>query len=119
MFTGCILVMINWFGTSTTCTLSRGMQQGFQGTQPSPWRFNITFDPVHALPSLCACKRGCTTQADMDPTSSSGVADNSLLQTDSPDAIPAMVVVVPMVAGYLRWEGMEENMEKYGVSAVA
>jgi len=113
MYTGSFLVMVNRFGNSAVCILCRGMPQG---AQPSPRIFNKTFDPVHAI--VRASKRGCSIHPGHDPSGSSGFADDTLLHTDSSDAIPAMAIVVPKVADYLRWAGMEVNLKKSGISAI-
>ncbi len=59
--------------------------------------------------------RGCTLQGKI-PTGSSGLAhnfaDDSPLHTDGPDAVPAMAIMVPEVAAYLEWAGMEVNVPK-------
>ena len=58
--------------------------------------------------------RGCMLQGKFDPTGSSGFAhnfaDDSPLHTDGPDAVPTMVIMIPKVAAYLEWEGMEVNV---------
>jgi hypothetical protein len=113
MYTGSFLVMANLFGKTAVCILWRGVAQG---APPSPRIFNITFDPVHTI--VRACKRGCTLQGTIDPTGSSGFADDSPLHTDGPDAIPAMALMVPAVAGYVEWAGMEINLKKCGITAV-
>ena len=83
---------------------------------PSPRIFNIAFDLVHSL--VRDCKRGCSLQGSIDPTGSSGFADDSPLHTDGPDAIPAMAILVPTVDRYLKWAGMEINLQKCAISAV-
>jgi len=112
LYTGSFLVMVNRFGSSAAVILCRGVPQG---AQPSPKVFTITFDPVHVI--VRACKRGCSLQPDLDPLGSSGFADDSLLHTDGPDAIPAMAILVPAVADYIRWAGMDVNLTKSGISA--
>ena len=74
MYTGSFLVMSNQFGRSAACVLSRGMPQG---APPSPVVFGTTIDPIHSI--VRDCKRGCTLQGDIDPTGSSGFADDSPL----------------------------------------
>ena len=97
MYTGSFLVMVNLFGKSAVCILWQGVAQG---TPPSPRVFNITFDPVHTI--VRACTQGCTLQ---ESIGSSGFADDSPLHTDGPDAIPALAIMVPGVAGYVEWAG--------------
>ncbi len=87
-----------------------------QGAPPSPRIFNITFDPVHTI--IRARKRGCTLNGTIDPTGSSGFTDDSPLHTDGPDAISAMAIMVPMVAGFPEWAGMEIQLDKCGISAI-
>ncbi len=52
------------------------------------------------------------------PTGSSGLADDTPLHTDGPDAIPTMAILVSKVAGYLEWAGMEINLKKCGINAM-
>ena len=113
MYTGSFLVMSNQFGRSAACVLSRGMPQG---APPSPVVFGTTIDPIHSI--VRDCKRGCTLQGGIDPTGSSGFADDSPLHTDGPDAVPAMAVMVPKVAEYLEWAGMEVNVPKSPITAM-
>ncbi len=93
--------------------LKRGVAQG---AQPSPLIFSTTLDPVHAV--VRDSKRGCSLQGNIAPTGSSGLADDTPLHTDGPDAIPAMAILVSKVAGYLEWAGMEINLKKCGITAM-
>ena len=113
MYTGSFLVMASSFGVSAACVLSRGVAQG---AQPSPRVFNLAFDPVHAV--VRDCRRGCTLQGSIDPTGSSGFADDSPLHTDGPDAIPAMAVLVKVATDYIEWAGMEVHLKKCGITAM-
>jgi hypothetical protein len=100
--------MVNHFGRSAAITLSRGMPQG---ATPSP-PFFIT---VHAIGHY---RRGCTLQGRIAPTGSDVFAGNSTLHTNGPDAIPALAVMVPPVADFLEWAGVESNLKKYGITAM-
>jgi len=113
MYTGSFLVMSNQFGRSATCVLNRGMPQG---APPSPPMFNTVIDTVHSV--VRDCQRGCTLQGSIDPTGSSAFADDSPLHTDGPDAVPAMALMVPKIADYLEWAGMEINIPKSPISAM-
>ncbi len=43
---------------------------------------------------------------------------DSPLHTDGPDAVSAMAILVPKVAAYVEWAGMEINMTKSPVTAM-
>jgi hypothetical protein len=113
MYTGSFLVMVNQFGRSATCVLSRGMPQG---APTSPQMFGTVIDPIHSI--VRDCRRGCTLQGSIDPTGSSGFADDTPLHTDGPDAVQAMAIMVPKVAAYLEWAGMEVNVPKSPITAM-
>jgi hypothetical protein len=106
MYTGSFLVMANRFGRSAACVLSRGVAQG---APPSPRIFGLTFDPVHSV--VQESRRGCTLQGAIEPTGSSGFADDTPLHTDGPDAVPAMVILVTKTADYLQWAGMDIHLK--------
>ena len=93
--------------------LSRGVAQG---AQPSPRIFGLTFDPVHSV--VRESRRGCTLQGAIEPTGSSGFADDTPLHTDGPDAVPAMAILVTKTADYLQWAGMDIPLKKCGVTAM-
>ncbi len=57
-------------------------------------------------------------QGIIESTGSSGFADDTLLHTDGPDAVPAMAILVTKTADYLRWAGMDIHMKKYGITAM-
>ncbi len=57
------------------------------------------FDPVHA--AIRESRRGCTLLGNIDPTGSSGFADDTPLHTDGLDAVPVMVILVTKRVGYL------------------
>ncbi len=57
-------------------------------------------------------------QGSIYPTGSSDSADDSQLHTDGPDVIPAISIMVPMVASYLEWAGMVINLKKCGIPAM-
>ena len=78
--------------------------------------FSLVIDPIHSI--VRSCSRGCTLQGSIAPTGSSGFADDSPLHTDGPDAVPAMAIMVPRVAAYVEWAGMEINMAKSPVTAM-
>lgn len=107
MYSGSFLVMSNQFGRSAMCVLNRGMPQG---APPSPSVFDVAIDPMHSI--VRDCRRGCTLQGSIDPTGSSGFADDSPLHTDGPDAVQSMAILVPKVAAYIEWAGMEINVPK-------
>ena len=113
LYTGAFLVMSNQFGQSAACKLSRGMPQG---APPSPVVFSLVIDLIHSI--VRNSKRGCTLQGSIAPTGSSGFADDSPLHTDGFDAVPAMAILVPKVAAYVEWAGMEINMAKSPVTAM-
>ncbi len=46
MYSGSFLVMVNQFGMTAACFLSRGFQQG---ATPSPRVFNLLFDLVDTI----------------------------------------------------------------------
>jgi hypothetical protein len=113
LYTSSFLVMSNQFGRSAACKLSRGVPQG---APPSPIVFSAVIDPIHSI--VRNCKRGCTLHGSIAPTGSSGFADDSPLHTDGPDAVSAMAILVPKVADYVEWAGMEINMKKSPVTAM-
>ena len=113
MYTGSFLVMSNQFGRSAMCVLSRGMPQG---APPSPPTFILVFDPFHSI--IRDCRRGCTLQGNIDPTGSSGFADDSPLHTDGLDAVPSMAIIVQKGAAYIEWAGMEINVSKSPITAI-
>ena len=113
MYTGSFLVMVNHFGRSAACVLSRGMPQG---SPPSPRVFNTTYDPFNAI--IRHCRRGCTLQGLIDPTGSDVFADDSTLHTDGPDAIAALALMAPKGVSYLEWAGMEIHLKKCGITAM-
>ncbi len=102
MYTGSFVVMANRFGRSAACMLSRGVAQG---APPSPRIFGLTFDPVHSV--IRESRRGCTLQGAIEPTGSSGFADDAPRHTDGPDAVPAMAILVTKTPDYLQWAGMD------------
>jgi hypothetical protein len=87
-----------------------------QGAPPSPVVFSLVIDLIHSI--VRNCKRGCNLQGSIAPTGSSGFADDSPLHTHGPDALPAMAILVPKVAAYGEWAGMEINMAKSPVTAM-
>ena len=87
-----------------------------QGAPPSPVVFSAVIDPIHSI--VRNCKRGCTLHGSIAPTGSSGFADDSPLHTDGPDAVSAMAILIPKVAAYVEWAGMEINMTKSPVTAM-
>ena len=68
---------------------------------PSPPFFITVFDPLNSI--IRHYGRGCR----ISPTGSDAFADDSTLQTDGPDAMPAMAVMVaPVVTvGYASASG--------------
>ncbi len=115
MYNGTFLVMVNAFGTTAACFLSRGVPQR---APPSSSVFNVVYDPVHAI--IRASGRGSSVpvQHGTITTGSSGFADDTGLHTGGPDAIPAMCVMVTMVGSYLFWVGLTVNMPKSAISAI-
>ena len=111
LYTCSFLVMVNTFGTSAACFLTRGMPQG---AQTSPRNFNLLVDPIHAL--LRWCQRGCTVLSRV-PNGTSGFADDTVLHADGPDAIPALAIMAQMAGDYVIWAGMKINMDKSGIRA--
>ena len=95
------------------CALSRGVPQG---ASPSSTTFILVFDPFHSV--IRDCRRGCTLQGDIDPTGSSGFADDSPLHTDGLDAVPSMAIIVQKGAAYIEWAGMEINVSKSPITAI-
>ena len=87
-----------------------------QGAQPSPRVLNLSADPLHAI--LRWCQRGCTVFQELGPYGSSGFADDDIFDTDGPDAIPALSIMVPMAGDYVVCTGMKINMTKSGIRAV-
>ncbi len=63
-------------------------------------------------------QRACTLQGNINPTGSSGFADDTLLHMDGPDAVPAMAILVTKTVGYLEWAGMEIHMKKCRIIAM-
>ena len=57
-------------------------------------------------------------QGNIDPTGSSGFADDSPLHIDGPDAVPSMAVIVQKGAAYIEWAGMEINGPKSQITAI-
>ena len=112
LYTGAFLVMSNQFGQSAACKLSRGMPQG---APPSPVVFSLVIDLIHSI--VRNSKRGCTLQGSIAPTGSSGFADDSPLHTDGFDAVPAMAILVPKVAAYVEWAGMEYALSAFQYSS--
>ena len=114
MYNGTFLVMINTFGVSAACFLSRGVPQG---APPSSSVFNMIYDPVHVL--IRASGRGSTIpiRNGTITTGSSGFADDTALHTAGPDAVPAMCYLVTIVGNYLYWVGLTVNMPKSACSA--
>ena len=56
--------------------------------------------------------------SDMQPTGSSGFANDTVLHADGIDAISAMAILVPRVGGYITWTGMKEHLGKSRIVAV-
>ncbi len=50
-------------------------------------------------------------QGAIEPTGSSGFADDTPLHTDGPDAVPAMEILVTKTADYLQWAGMDIHLK--------
>jgi hypothetical protein len=105
MYYGTFLVMVNVFGNSAACVLSRGVPQG---APPSSSVFTVVFDPVHVI--IRACGRGVLipVKTGTITTGSSGFVDDTGLHTGGPDAVPAMRVLVTMVGSYLFWVGLTQ-----------
>jgi hypothetical protein len=51
-------------------------------------------------------------------SSSSGLADDRALHTKSPDAIPAMTIMVQEVGAYISWAGMLVHMMKSKIMGI-
>ncbi len=83
---------------------------------PSPRIFGLTFDLVHSV--VRESWRGCTLQGAIEPTGSSGLADDTSLHTDGPDAVRAMAKLVTKTADYLQWAGMDIHLKKCGSTAM-
>jgi len=107
MYSGSFLVMVNQFGMTAACFMSRGFPQG---ATPSPRVFNLLFDLVHAIAR--AGGRGWMLRGSSTLSSSSGLADDTALHTKGPDAIPAMTIMVQEVGAYISWAGMLVHMMK-------
>jgi len=107
MYSGSFLVMVNQFGMTAACFLSRGFPQG---ATPSPRVFNLLFDPVHSIAR--ASGRGWKLQGSSVPSSTSGFADDTALHTEGPDAVPAMSIMVQEIGAYIDWAGMLVHMMK-------
>ena len=86
----------NLFGETAACFLSTGL---CEGAPPSALLFEITFDLFTT--SIWALQRGCTVEALEDPSGSSLCADDMVLHSDGPDAIPAMRVMVNAGGSYI------------------
>ena len=78
--------------------------------------FILTFDPFHKV--IIASGRGCCVPALDTPTGSSPFADDSDLQTDCPDAIPAMSILAGSVGTFVQWLELFVNMQKSYISAI-
>ncbi len=105
-FAGCILdPMVNQFGTTAACFMSRGFPQG---ATPSPRVFNLLFDLVHTIAR--AGGRGWMLRGSWTLSSSSGLAGDMALHTKGPDAISAMKIMVQEVGAYINWAGMLVHM---------
>jgi hypothetical protein len=115
MYSSSFLVIANRIGRSAACILNRGVAQG---APPSPRIFGLTFDPVYSV--VRESRRGCTLQGAIEPTGSSGFADDTPLHTDGPDAVPAMAILVTkaLAADYLQWAGMDIHLKKCGMTAM-
>ncbi len=59
-----------------------------QRAQPSPKTYILVIDPVHILIRLCNRNRPAADTLEL--SGSGGFADDTTLQTDGPDAVPAM-----------------------------
>ena len=57
-------------------------------------------------------------QGAIEPTGSSGFADDTPLYTDGPDAVPAMAIMVTKTADYLQLAGMDIHLKKCKVIAM-
>jgi hypothetical protein len=81
MYNGFFLVMVNVFGTSAACFLSRGVPQG---APPSSSVFSVVFDPVHVI--IRASSRGVSipVKTGTITTGSSGLADDTGSHRDRP-----------------------------------
>jgi hypothetical protein len=86
-YSGSFLVMVNQFGMTAACFMSRGFSQG---ATPSPRVVNLLFDLVHTIAR--AGRRAWMLQGSLTPSSSSGLADATALHTKGPDTIPAMTI---------------------------
>ena len=113
MYYGSFLSIGNLFGETAACFLARGYAQG---APPSPFLFEITYDPFPTL--IRALQRGCTVEALENPSGSSPFADDMVLHSDGPDAISAMRVMVDAGGAYLQWLGLFVNMQKSYICAV-
>ncbi len=107
MYSGSFLVMVNQFGMTAACFMSRGFPQG---ATPSPRVFNLLFDLVHTI--VRAGGRGWMLRGSSTLSSSSGLADDTALHTKGPGVIPAMTIMVQEVAAYISWAGMLVHMMK-------
>jgi hypothetical protein len=107
MYSGSFLVMVNQFGMTAACFMSRGFPQG---ATPSPRVFNLLFDLVHTIAR--AGGRGWMLRGSSTLSSSSGLADDTALHTKGPDAIPAMTIMFQEVGAYISWAGMMVHMMK-------
>ena len=107
MYTGSFLVMSNPFGITAACFLARGTPQG---APPSSTVYCLIYDPI--LKMIRACHRGCSMQEGSTPSGASCLADDLLLHTEGPDAVPAMNIMVNAIAPILKWTGLEVHMIK-------
>ena len=96
--------MVNQFGMTAACFLRRSLPQG-DTTRASPRVFNLLFDRdldlVHVIARAGANGRGWTLQNSIAPSSSSGLADDTALHTEGPDAIPVMAIMVQEVGAHI------------------
>jgi hypothetical protein len=88
----------------------------FQGATPSPRVFNLLFDHVHTIAR--AGGRGWMLWGSLTPSTSSGLADDTALNTKGPDAIPAMTILVQEVGACIDWAGMLVHMMKLKIVGV-
>jgi hypothetical protein len=54
----------------------------------------------------------------LGPSGTSGFADDTVLHTDGPNAIPALAIMATVAGDNVIWTGMKMNMSKSGIRAV-